>query len=244
MDQEEEKAGIPEWVVTFGDMMSLLLTFFILLLSLSEIKQDEKYLAMMESIARQFGYDSSMTTAIPGPAPPRNSLLEKMASLGRSRRAHTLKGGAPVVAPTGSEPLVKAVQPDGDPTVAGVVVFQEGDNQFAESAQKTLRVIARRIAGMPQRIEIVGHTSHRPLPPGSPYRDHYDLAYDRCRKVEKYLIELGINPRRIRIVAAAANEPKYTSTDPLLQQENPRVEVLLSSETIDRNQRSKEEIMH
>ena len=43
MVEEEEEVGIPEWVVTFGDMMSLLLTFFIMLVSLSEIKEEEKY---------------------------------------------------------------------------------------------------------------------------------------------------------------------------------------------------------
>ena len=41
--EEEESMGIPEWVVTFGDMMSLLLTFFIMLVSLSEMKEEEKY---------------------------------------------------------------------------------------------------------------------------------------------------------------------------------------------------------
>ena len=32
--------GVPEWVVTFGDMMSLLLCFFILLQMFSELKKD------------------------------------------------------------------------------------------------------------------------------------------------------------------------------------------------------------
>ena len=39
MEEEEEKCepGAPGWVVTFGDMMSLLLTFFILLLSFAKL---------------------------------------------------------------------------------------------------------------------------------------------------------------------------------------------------------------
>ena len=47
MIEEQEGPGIPEWVVTFGDMMSLLLTFFIMLLSMSEMKQEERYQAMV-----------------------------------------------------------------------------------------------------------------------------------------------------------------------------------------------------
>ena len=34
--------GVPDWLVTFGDMMSLLLTFFILLFSISELKEPGK----------------------------------------------------------------------------------------------------------------------------------------------------------------------------------------------------------
>ena len=41
--EEDPPMGIPEWVVTFGDMMSLLLTFFIMLVSMSEMKQEEKF---------------------------------------------------------------------------------------------------------------------------------------------------------------------------------------------------------
>ena len=39
--------GAPEWMVTFGDMMSLLLCFFVILVSMSEMKQDQKFQEVM-----------------------------------------------------------------------------------------------------------------------------------------------------------------------------------------------------
>ncbi|MEZ4766111.1 MAG: flagellar motor protein MotB [Calditrichia bacterium] len=39
--QEEAPAGAPLWIVTFSDLMSLLLTFFVLLLSFSSIQEVE-----------------------------------------------------------------------------------------------------------------------------------------------------------------------------------------------------------
>ena len=64
--EEEDVMGIPEWVVTFGDMMSLLLTFFIMLVSLSEMKEEEKYQALVESMKQQFGHTKAQTSLIPG----------------------------------------------------------------------------------------------------------------------------------------------------------------------------------
>ena len=48
--------GVPEWVVTYGDMMSLLLTFFIMLVLLSEVVAEKKYRAILEAIQEYGAY--------------------------------------------------------------------------------------------------------------------------------------------------------------------------------------------
>src|SRR6267378_1040589 len=42
--------GAPEWMVTFGDMMSLLLTFFILLFSVAKLKDSGRVYDMIYAI--------------------------------------------------------------------------------------------------------------------------------------------------------------------------------------------------
>jgi chemotaxis protein MotB len=51
---EEEKAGIPAWVVTFADLMSLLMCFFVLLLSFSEIDA-QKFKQIAGEMSAAFG---------------------------------------------------------------------------------------------------------------------------------------------------------------------------------------------
>ena len=51
---EEEEEGAPMWVVTFGDLMSLLLCFFVLLLSFSEMDRN-KYRIVSGSMKNAFG---------------------------------------------------------------------------------------------------------------------------------------------------------------------------------------------
>ncbi|MFW5823483.1 MAG: flagellar motor protein MotB, partial [Marinobacter sp.] len=51
---EEESTGTPAWVVTFADLMSLLMCFFVLLLSFSEIDA-MKFKQIAQEMAKAFG---------------------------------------------------------------------------------------------------------------------------------------------------------------------------------------------
>ena len=233
MQEEDEPAGIPEWVVTFGDMMSLLLTFFIMLVSLSEIKEEQLYQALAEALRKRFGHETSVVSLMPGEARPRNSKLAKLASLGRARRANTMNGGDKVRAPVGEHPRVMSIRSAEHATAGGKVIFEEGSAELTEKHKQILQRTAQDIGGKPQKIEIRGHTSTKPLPPGTPYKTHWDLAYARSKNVMEFLVKLGIDPRRIRLAVAADNEPKHIGNDHLLLEENPRVEVSILNELID-----------
>lgn len=239
--QDEKPGGPVEWVVTFGDMMSLLLTFFIMLVSMSEIKEEQRYQALVESLRKRFGHEMSPESMMPGEAKPRNAPVKKMASLGRARRVDTMRGGDRVKAPVGENPRVKALRQARHDVVGGEISFPEGKARLDDAGQRTLRAIAQQIGGKPQKIEIRGHTSPRPLPEGSVFKNHSDLAYARCVQVMDYLVTLGINPKRIRLAVAGDKEPKYIAADPILRKQNSRVEIFLLDETVDDHEGTEDE---
>ncbi len=240
LDEEERAAGAPEWMVTFSDMMSLLLTFFVMLLAMSDIKQDQT-MALIESLRRQFGHTAAPLSVMPGRFFPVSSALNKLPSLGRARRMDTMRGGDKVQAPMGDYARVRTMRPGEDTTQGGVVYFEEGASRLTEDHKRALRVTVRAIGGKPQKIEIRGHTSARPLEPDSPHRNRWDLAYARCFQVMEHLVALGINPQRIRISVAAENEPVHIGYDELLRKKNARVEVLMLDELTEDLQGTKEE---
>ena len=51
---EEDAPGVPAWVVTFADLMSLLMCFFVLLLSFSEIDAS-KFKQIADELSKAFG---------------------------------------------------------------------------------------------------------------------------------------------------------------------------------------------
>ena len=231
--EEEPGPGIPAWVVTFGDMMSLLLTFFIMLVSMSELKQEEKYQAMVESMRQQFGHDRSLASLIPGNIRPRNAALEHVASQGRAKKKDTQRGGQEQKAVTGDNERVQIIRPGDDSSSGGVVYFEEGFTELTEENKQTLQQIIYQIAGKPQKIEIRGHTSRKPIDPKSGLQDHWDLSYTRCRSTMKFLLEQGIDPGRLRLGPAGVNEPVYRGIDPGRLKKNSRIQILMWDERIE-----------
>ena len=82
---DEEEAGAPAWMVTFADMMTLLLCFFALLLSFSHVDAT-KYQLFIGSIKDAFGttMDSKLTA---GPWPGNSRLGEPERSANAAERA-------------------------------------------------------------------------------------------------------------------------------------------------------------
>jgi chemotaxis protein MotB len=228
--EEEPPAAIPEWVVTFGDMMSLLLTFFIMLVSMSEMKQEEKFKAMLESMRRQFGHESSASSMMPGLSHGNSSMPFIAPSHSRAQRKNLQKGGNDTQGVPGDHSRVQTIRPGRSATTGGVIFFDEMSADLTDEARAALQVIAKEVAGKPQKLEVRGHTSRRPVNSSQGVRDHWDLAYNRCYNVMQYLIDQGIEPQRIRLGSAGAYEPVEEGLDPLERERNARVEVLMWDE--------------
>ncbi len=230
MDQEDEGGGdIPEWVVTFGDMMSLLLAFFIMLFSMSEMKKDEKYKAMLESMRQVFGHEASQKSMLPGDAPPRNSMMQSIASMGRAKRKDLVRGGNKIKSVTGESKMVRTIRPGLDTTVGGLIFFDEESAEIRGSSKQRLREIADQIKGKPQKIEVRGHASRKPLANS----DHWTIAYDRAVNVMQELIAIGVTQERIRVSSAGSFEPLDTKVGEENRKRNARVEVLMWDETFE-----------
>ena len=108
-----------------------------------------------------------------------------------------------------------------------------GDNRDdgAEIVDILQKEIAPLLVGKPQKIEIRGHSSRRPLPSGSVFTDHWQLSYQRCLAVMAELEKLQIAPERLRLSQAAGFEPLAAPDEQFSGGGYARVEVSLLNET-------------
>lgn len=231
--EEEPDPGIPEWVVTFGDMMSLLLTFFIMLVSMSEMKEDEKYQAMVESFRMQFGHDMTMASMVPGNSRPRGaSLPTPVRAMGRAKKKDLKNGGQENKSVVGENERVQTVRPGEDSSSGGNIFFDEKTAELTEANKRDLQRIIEQIAGKPQKVEVRGHTTRRPLDPASGYSNLWELSAARTFNTRQFLIEQGIEPSRIRLGNAGPEEPLYNGVDPERLKKNSRVQILMWDERV------------
>jgi chemotaxis protein MotB len=52
---DEQKAGAPDWMITYSDMVTLLLTFFVMLLAMASFEDPGRVDKVIESLRRAFG---------------------------------------------------------------------------------------------------------------------------------------------------------------------------------------------
>ncbi len=234
MGEEDPPIAIPEWVVTFGDMMSLLLTFFIMLVSLSEIKQEETYQALVDSMQQQFGYTKSMESMTPGDSKPRSSAYAVLATTGRAKKKDTAKGGVPEKAPVGEEPMVRIIRPGQTTAVGSVVFFDISSDTLDSEAINVLNQTVDQLQGKPQKIEIRGHTSAEFAARTAGTDEATMLGFRRAAAVQRYLIDKAkIDANRFRISSAGEAEPMQRNGGRAGLSKNSRVEVFLLDETVE-----------
>lgn len=230
--EEDPPAGVPEWVVSFGDMMSLLLTFFIMLVSMSEMKKDDKFQAVVDSLREQFGDSMAAVMVQSGELRPPNGRIVKLQKTAKNQR-DSLVRGSKVTGPKGDFDRVEVIRPGKRSGVGLVAYFDDMTAELSDESKEKLRQLNDEIAGKPQKIEVRGHTSLRPLDPSGPFADHWELAYERALVTMRFLEkDLGVDPRRIRITSAGANEPVATMADSQELPNNARVEVMVLEEVI------------
>jgi chemotaxis protein MotB len=112
-----------------------------------------------------------------------------------------------------------------------VVKFADASAELAPASQQRLSDLLPGLVGKQNKIELRAHSTRRPLPEGSAFRDHWQLCYERSAATMNFLTEHGVEPDRIRLSQAAAFEPLTTRLEATWQNENNCVEVFLLTET-------------
>ncbi|MDJ0835973.1 MAG: flagellar motor protein MotB [Acidobacteriota bacterium] len=218
--------GAPKWVVTFGDMMSLLLTFFVLLLSFSTT-DIIKYKKMVGSVKEAFGMAvSSPSHTVPtGKQVVREQIRLPTTFAAvvavRAKSTRAMKSHSEMEMESGGDWVrIK---------VSGDAMFDEGDWLLRTEAEPMLDDIAEIIKGFEGVVTIEGHTDGAPprqtrLEAGS-YVGDYELGMMRAIAVTQYLRDRhAIEETKLAPTSFGNSTPRETNEVDAGRQRNRRVE--------------------
>jgi chemotaxis protein MotB len=204
--------GAP-WLITWADMMSVLLAFFIVLYAVSTVSE-RKFDAAVRSILRAFHVTLPIRPSAFLPATdPRAADL----------RARIAEAGLPGV----------VVQDWGDRivvTVGSALLFEKGEADLSAAGRSTLDGVAAALAGTSGRLRIEGHTCDLPVPAHGRWRDNWWLSSARAVTVLEALAERGLPPERLCAVGFAEHVPVAPNDGEANRARNRRVEFVIEKE--------------
>ena len=222
--EEPEAPSAPFWMVTYSDMVTLLLVFFILILSYSTIEL-EKFKGAMSSMKGALGILPAMGSSVPSRnlsfnerMTTRNTEInERMDDFEKAIKENTKEGDVEVEV-TGSGIHIRM----GDNVLYGI-----GQARIKSSAFPILREIAVMIGDELNEVYVEGHTDNIPINTKQ-YPSNWELSSARAMSVVRYLHdEEGIDAEKLAAVGHGEYRPLVPNTSKKNQAKNRRVEIFI-----------------
>jgi chemotaxis protein MotB len=216
------------WLLTYADMITLLMAFFIMLYSMSQVDL-KKFSAMTGSVQAQLGG---------------TGLLEGSMN---SEQGPELRSGSPGIMPSlGTVALKQSLEKDLGPLMADSgLTITANDNEVklslpatvlhfasgsAEPTKGMLRVLQRLAAALSRTdcaVKVTGHTCNLPVQ-NTQYHSNWELSADRARNVAFRLIRYGgVSARQCSFMGLADSQPLAPNDTEARRALNRRVEISL-----------------
>lgn len=206
------------WAVTYGDLMSYLMIFFLVLFSFSITRTDRarsrKYEESLGNIQKAFGGKADSRGLERAKAREKESQVES--NLKESIQAKEL---ANLVQIQSSERKVKLVLTEG-------VLFASGRSDLKEPAKKVLAPIAVELKKIPNDVLIEGHTDNVPIKRGK-YSSNWELSMARAYSVLQFMQEQGLSAKHLAGIGYGENRPVGDNATIEGRARNRRIEISL-----------------
>ena len=224
LNQEEPKDPLntaPNWMVTFGDMVTLILTFFVLMLSFASLDA-KKFEMATSSLRGVLGALQNQRIPFIRDSEPSNmyDLLHQSAAAQRVQALNKkIKewGMQENVMVTGTQNGVLV-------RLGDRVLFNQGSADILGKAKPFLEMVGNMVKANASRILVSGHTDNVPIHTEK-FPSNWELSSARAVNVVRFLIDqVKIDPHLLAATGYGEYEPLVPNTSPENRQINRRVE--------------------
>jgi chemotaxis protein MotB len=205
----ETEVAEPNWLLTYVDVLSVILAMLVVLLGQMAVRQLQPLEAENQVAANQkIESLPQHETPVPTSTTANNAKSRLVAAI--NQRFHN---------------EVKVVQREQGVSleIAEAILFRSGEAELLSEALPVLKQLAQTLQTIGQvDIAVEGHTDNRPIR-GGLYRSNWELAAARANAVTRFLLEQGISPKHLRSVSYADAQPIADNRYAVGRAENRRV---------------------
>lgn len=236
---EEGHEGAPEWLISFADMVMLMMGFFVILFALNvnptgrtpggmseetdergSGQKDEHMLDLVLSIREAFNNPVSPSST----DPKDQRLIKRM--LEKAGKADVNDPGV-----SGQDDRVQSIRPSDYYSFSGSVPFADASSELSGEGARVSAEIAKKIKGLSLIVEVRGHASAAESRRGP--EEALRLASERALAVARELARQGVDWWQMRLVIAGDNDrleslPRDADGD----RRNARVDVVVTNEVM------------
>ncbi len=236
-EKKEPEKPSTAWQGTYGDMITLMLCFFVMLYDPTEIDITQlatitQSLQMNETESVNGGMSLS-TGKLSDLGNTINSLpaIEKGRSLGLAK-----KKAVSLFAPDVKSNRITITSDE-----RGLVISLAADNFFEEGSadlnidetRETLLRLSDFFKDSElknRRFRIEGHTDNTPVAADSKFISNWELSAGRAMNVLHYLADFGVDENKFSVAGYADTRPKFSNDSPETRAYNRRVDIIILDE--------------
>ncbi|MDX8387486.1 MAG: flagellar motor protein MotB [Ghiorsea sp.] len=222
---EPEVLPDPEaWMVTFADLISLMLTFFILLVSMSTLDKTG-----LQDISTYFEQAVSVLNAGKGTEINLVRPLDLQRIVSPRELMLAMRQNSNVVLKNSTlEHHIRSliVRNRLYLRMEDAALFEEGSAKLNPKHLEALRRLAKMLATSPGKIRVNGHTDDR-TNPGSQFHDLWSLSLARAASVLHILESEGVNSSRLSLAGYGPSRPISTDATVYGRDKNRRVDIVV-----------------
>lgn len=224
--EDEGMPSAPFWMTTYGDMVTLLLTFFILMFAMSTISE-QKFLQAANSLAQALGVleknvsvigEFSPAIGTTGVTREHIDMLQSMEQIANIFQEESLEELASVEITGPGEVLIR---------MGDELLFDPGESELKSRALRVLAGIAASVTGRTESVYVEGHTDNVPI--NTPeFPSNWELSSARALQVVRLFEEQGIPPEQLAAVGHSQYIPIAPNDTPESRAQNRRVELWIT----------------
>ncbi|MCC6220154.1 MAG: flagellar motor protein MotB [Deltaproteobacteria bacterium] len=228
------------WMVTFSDLLTLLLTFFVMLHAMSSIDNQQIILKLKHFSKHQLeqakeaigkgGNDlmDKIDAAIPSSRNEKTQLTARVASkLQGALGAPNAKSAAGNNLKFANDIYLRSTSDNGSLLLLGASTFPMASDELSFSAKEAVIAISRALSGKKVSISVNGHTDSTPIN-NSRFASNWELSAARAIAVVRQMIDAGIDPNLISAVGYADTKPLIDDNLAQYRHQNRRVEIYVA----------------